>query len=278
MYGFLTRRAQKVAKWLLLLIMLLPRPCRAGPAPIILVQPLSLSVLNLDIATFTVVASSGTTMTYQWYKDGNSVPSATSGSYTILSVTAADQGRYYVKVTNAYGSKQSSWASLTVLSAPAITAQPLSQIATQGQTASFSVNAIATPSPNYQWLFNGAAMHGGGARNPNLNFSSVDWTNSGTYSVVVSNVYGSVTSAPAILTVVGNLPVSLTTVAAPVLGSSGFTFQFSVHPGFTYVIMASSDLLNWTPISTNVALANTVLFTDPAASNFPSRFYRIGLQ
>ena len=278
MSAFLTRQARKLAKWLLLLIILLPRPCLAGPAPIILVQPLSLSVLNLDIATFTVVASSGTTMTYQWYKDGNLVPGATSASYTILSVTAADQGRYYVKITNAYGWKQSSWASLTVLSAPAITAQPVSQIATQGQTASFSVNAIATPSPGYQWLLNGAAMHGGGARNSTLSFSSADWTNSGTYSVVVSNVYGSVTSAPAILTVVGNLPVSLTTVATPDLGSSGFIFQFSVQPGFTYVIMASSDLANWTPISTNVAQANTILFADPAASNFPSRFYRIGLQ
>jgi hypothetical protein len=57
-----------------------------------------------------------------------------------------------------------------------------------------------------------------------------------------------------------------------------------VPPGFTYLIMASSDLVNWTPIATNLATAtnlvsaNTVLFTDRAASNFPRRFYRIGLQ
>jgi hypothetical protein len=67
-------------------------------------------------------------------------------------------------------------------------------------------------------------------------------------------------------------------VATPVLGSSGFTFQFSVQPGFTYIVMASSDLVNWAPVATNIASANTVLFTDPVASNFPSRFYRIGLQ
>jgi hypothetical protein len=278
MSAFLTRRAQQVAKWLLLLIMLLPRPCRAGPAPVIIVQPLSMSVLNLDVASFTVVAASGTTMTYQWYKNGNGnpIPGATSATYTILSATPADQGRYYVKITNAYGAVQSSWANLTILSAPVITTQPVSQIATQGQAASFSVRVTANPSPSYQWFFNGAPLHE--AKYSTLNFSSVDWNNSGTYSVVVSNAYGSVTSAPATLTVVGNLAVNLTTVATPILGSSGFTFQFSVPPGFTYVVMASADLLNWAPIATNIANANSVLFTDPAASNFPRRFYRIGLQ
>jgi hypothetical protein len=232
----------------------------------------------LDIATFTVVATSGTTMTYQWYKDGDLIPGATSASYTIASVTAADQGRYYVKVTNAYGSKQSSWANLTVMSAPLITAQPVSQIATQGQTASFSVNAAGNPSPDYQWFFNGAALHGGGSRNSTLTFSSVDWSDSGIYTVVVTNAYGSVTSAPATLTVVGNLAVTLTTATSSIPDSTGFTFQFSVPPGFTYVIMASTDLVKWAPIATNVADANTVLFTDRAASKFPSRFYRIGLQ
>jgi uncharacterized protein YaiE (UPF0345 family) len=215
-------------------------------------------------------------MTYQWYKDGNPIPGATSATYTILSVTPSDQGHYYVKVMNAYGTKQSTTASLNVLSAPSITTQPVSQIATQGQTASFSVSATANPSPSYQWLFNGAPLRN--AKNSKLNFFSVDWTNSGSYSVIVSNSYGSVTSAPATLTVVGYLAVTLTTAASPIVGSPGFTFQFPAQPGFTYVVLASSDLLNWTPIGTNVAQANTEVFTDPAANNFPCRFYRIGSQ
>jgi hypothetical protein len=192
-------------------------------------------------------------------------------------VSPADQARYFVKVSNAYGTVQSSSATLTVLSAPAITTQPVSQIATQGQAASFSVKTTGNPSPSYQWFFNGAPLHEE-ANHATLNIPTVDWSNSGTYTVVVSNAYGSVTSAPASLTVVGNLAVNLTTVATPIPDSAGFTFQFSVPPGFTYVVMASTDLVNWTPIGTNVAQANTVLFTDPAARNFPCRFYRIGSQ
>src|SRR5882724_7918976 len=103
MYRFLTCRMRMLAFGLVLLsILFAGLPCQAGPAPIILVQPLSLSVLNLDIASFSVVASSGTTMTYQWYKDGASIPGANSAIYSIR-VSQSDQGTYCVKITNAGG-------------------------------------------------------------------------------------------------------------------------------------------------------------------------------
>lgn len=215
-------------------------------------------------------------MSYQWYKNGDPIVGATSATFTIFPATTADVGQYYVKITNANGNKKSDTVNLTILFAPSITRQPVSQTATQGQTVSLSVNATAIPSPSYQWLFNGVALPN--ARNSRLTFSSVDWTNSGTYAVVVSNPIGSVTSTPATLTITGNLAVTLTTATSPVPDSSGFTFQFSVQPGFTYVVLASSDLVHWAPVATNVAQANTELFTDLAAINFPRRFYRIALQ
>lgn len=45
-------------------------------------------------------------------------------------------------------------------------------------------------------------------------------------------------------------------------------------PHMTHVIEATSDLRNWTPISTNTPQSNTTLFIDPNAASSPTRFYR----
>jgi hypothetical protein len=42
----------------------------------------------------------------------------------------------------------------------------------------------------------------------------------------------------------------------------------------TYVLQASSDLVNWVPINTNVPPSTPFTLNDPNASNFPRRFYR----
>ena len=62
---------------------------------------------------------------------------------------------------------------------------------------------------------------------------------------------------------------------APVIYSNG-TFQANafVTPGQNYQIQASSNLFNWTPVTNVSSTSSPVLFVDPAASNFPARFYR----
>jgi hypothetical protein len=48
-----------------------------------------------------------------------------------------------------------------------------------------------------------------------------------------------------------------------------------VVPGSTNVVEASSDLLGWTPISTNVASTGELTIMDSTATNFNQRFYRV---
>jgi hypothetical protein len=55
-------------------------------------------------------------------------------------------------------------------------------------------------------------------------------------------------------------------------------FQFTVvglTPGKTNVLQWSSDLSNWTAITTNVAVGNSFQIADAAVTNLDRRFYRI---
>jgi hypothetical protein len=55
--------------------------------------------------------------------------------------------------------------------------------------------------------------------------------------------------------------------------SIGGAAQVSVTglTGQTYIIECSTNLINWVPVYTN---SGTFMFTDPAAINFPHRFYQ----
>ena len=54
-----------------------------------------------------------------------------------------------------------------------------------------------------------------------------------------------------------------------------FQLQFMGATGSNYVLQASPDLLNWTPVATNQAALNLLNFIDPRSSNYPRRFYRV---
>ena len=68
------------------------------------------------------------------------------------------------------------------------------------------------------------------------------------------------------------LPVLFTTPGG--ITNGVFTLQLSGMPGKTFVLQASTNLINWVPISTNVPPATIQTFIDPAVGNFPQRFYR----
>ena len=89
---------------------------------------------------------------------------------------------------------------------PSITAQPFGSAVTVGQSVNFSVAATATGTGplSYQWRKDGTDILG--ATDVTFTISAVADTDTGNYSVVVTNSGGSVTSAVAVLTVL-NTPV-----------------------------------------------------------------------
>lgn len=97
----------------------------------------------------------------------------------------------------------------TIVLAPAtavnITQQPLSRTQVEGQSASFAVTATGTPALSYQWMRNNLpVMNGGPISGANLATLTINPTmigHAGTYTVAVTNIQGTVSSAPAVLTV-----------------------------------------------------------------------------
>jgi endonuclease/exonuclease/phosphatase family metal-dependent hydrolase len=173
--------------------------------PSIVTQPQSQKQEPGNSATFTVIASGAPTLTYQWRFNGGAVNGATDSGYIRLNVQPPDAGSYSVVITNSFGSITSSVATLQVGTAPAITAQPQSLSVTNGATAAFSVTATGTLPLAYQWRFNSADISG--ATDSTYSRTNAQITDAGSYSVLVTNIAGSVTSVTATLTV--NEPPSI---------------------------------------------------------------------
>lgn len=170
-----------------------------GTAPSITTQPASQTVLAGTNVSMSVKVTGSTPLTYQWYFTGNAISGATSDTLTLTNVQSANAGSYTVTITNVFGSVTSNGATLTVNQSPSITTQPASLSATAGTSASFSVVASGTSPLTYQWAFGGANISG--ATSSTLSLSNVQAANAGSYTVMVTNAYGSTTSNTAVLTV-----------------------------------------------------------------------------
>ena len=238
--------------------------------PAITAPPASQTVEAGKTATFTVTATGGETLAYQWKKNGTDVSGATTSTYTTPATAIADNGsKYSVAVTNSAGTTTSSEATLTVTAPavvvatkPAITTHPAAQTVVTGTPASFSVSASGTAPLSYQWKKNGKDI-------PNATSSSyttpatTDADKDAKFSVVVTNSAGSVTSNEA------KLGLSATAVKAaiatqPVAQSviTGETATFTVTASGTSPIS-----YQWKKNGTDISGATSPSYTTPATSN-----------
>jgi|GEM_PF-1570898 len=85
-----------------------------GTPPVITSDPISQTVQLGSSATFTVGAT-GSSLTYQWLKDGAALAGATNGTLTLTNLQMSDAGYYSVVVSNASGQATSAAASLAVV-------------------------------------------------------------------------------------------------------------------------------------------------------------------
>jgi subtilisin-like proprotein convertase family protein len=162
------------------------------------------------------------------------------------------------------------------LVAPSITAQPVDVFATNGSTLEFTVVARGTEPLYYQWYFNTTNLLAE-ATNASLTLPDVALDQAGTYSVTVSNFYGTAASAPAQLTVVA--PPRIVQSPQDRLATNGTSVQLSVTATGTAPLSyqwffnatnlltgSTNPVLTLTPVSPGMAGRYSVLVSNPYGS------------
>jgi hypothetical protein len=170
----------------------------------------------------------------------------------VVGITMTDAGIGYTNTPNIY-----------IYFPNAITAQPQSLAVNAYGTASFGVTATSTLPVNYQWAFNGTNIVG--ATNSTLAISNVVPTNLGTYTVVASNLLGSVASSNASLSM---YPIIVSPFAG-VVTDWGYTNILSVRAwgsgplGYQWFNngVAILNATNPTLAFTNIQFTNAGLYT-----------------
>jgi len=176
-------------------------------APSISTQPASVSVTVGHIATFSVASHGTSPMTYQWQKNGAIISGATSSNYSTPVTSMSDNNEQFtVVISNTAGTITSNSALLTVTAiAPSITAQPLAQSVTVGQSATLSVASTGTAPMIYQWSRNGSLLVGATSSSYTTALTTLS-DNGAQFGVSVSNSAATIASIPALLTVKAAVP------------------------------------------------------------------------
>jgi hypothetical protein len=240
----------------------------ASGAPFITAQPQSLVVNAYDTASFSVTASGIESLSYQWSLNNTNIPGAIHSNLTIANVVPTNLGTYTVFVKDEFGTASGSNA---VLSMYPFIATPFKGAVTYwGKDATFSVEAWGTGPLSYQWFQNGVSIPN--ATNQALCLISIQATNAGLYSVVVSSALGSATNPPAQVIVE---PAGVSVGLYP-----GVTINGVV--GYDYIIESTTDLSDtnsWITM-TNLTLTQPVQLwvdtnIDASLPANPYRFYQV---
>jgi sugar lactone lactonase YvrE len=169
-----------------------------------------------------------------------------------------------------------------VAGTPTITLQPLSQDVPESNNFTLTVGATGNPAPTYQWIKNGSPIPSQTASS--FTVDNAVRTNSGTYYVVVANTAGSVPSSAAVVHVLIP-PILQSPVALPNKGGLELIFQDSdggLPADLTKLTLqwrtnlpTATDNV-WQTITAGFSVSGSdIIVTDPEATNFATRFYRV---
>lgn len=225
---------------------------------VILTQPVSQNINLGGSVNFSVSVSGTAPLSYQWKKNGTNIGGAVNNNFTIANVQTSAEGNYSVTITNPVGSVTSQAARLGVNVAPFIMTQPDGMTLNVGGNASFSVSVSGTTPISYQWKKNGVNI--AGANTSILNLTNVQTNDQADYSLVATNVAGTITSNNAALVVNVETPgtVAPSFILQPQAQTlnQGGTAQFSVSVAGTNPMS-----FQWRKDGVNITGANSATYS-----------------
>ncbi len=223
--------------------------------------------------TFSTTISQGTSpMTFQWFKDGDSVLTATSLTYNITTADTSNEGIYYCKANNLCGSDSTNQSILIVNEKPRITAQSSSQIVCENQSVTMYVTSMGTAPLTYQWYKGANAILG--ATNNTFTISTITTSDAASYYCKVSNGCASVPVSSTAIVITVNTAPSITAQTSSIdvcensaaafsttySGTSPITYQWffgvdtiqaATNNTYTISSVTTSDVGNYYCIASN---------------------------
>jgi alpha-tubulin suppressor-like RCC1 family protein len=170
-------------------------------------------------------------------------------------------------LSNVLGVSAGSFFNAAVVGGPTIVAQPQDLAAAVGTDGSFEVQAVSRFPLQYQWRFNGTNLSR--ATNATLTLSALTPARSGSYSVVVRDSTGVVTSRAAALRVLSDQPYFTRQPVSASVGE-GIPARFEVGAEGTAPLE-----YQWFHNGAPVAGATQSVFQIPAASATDAGFYSV---
>jgi subtilase family serine protease len=218
----------------------------------------------LNPALYAIAAGDGYTNCFHDITTGNNIGSNTPGLFDAATNYDLCTGLGTPNGTNLINA-------LAPPALPYFESQPSSRTVTNGTSVTFSATAAGQAPLSYQWLFNGTNLPAGGnisgTTSNVLSVTAATADNSGSYSLVATNNYGSATSSVAVLSVgfapaFSAQPTNLTILSggaavfsAAVSGSAPLVYQW--HKNGTNLVNgtgvsgAASNVLTLTAVTTN---------------------------
>lgn len=255
----------------------------SGVPPRFWQQPADRTVVGGD-TIFLYPGINGTPpLRFQWYFNNAPMPGQTNRWLALPNANPTQSGGYRVVATNDFGAVTGAVATITV-PAIQITTQPTNVTAMMNTSVTLTATVAGTAPLSYRWQKDGQELNDtdrvSGSASTTLAVTFLQPGDTGSYRLVVTNSYASVTSDVAVLTVLFPQPLlnldfgggsqSLKTGMAAIGQNDAdyWNYYTSGSPGVTNLLLADGSVTGVGVVVSNAPDHNYNDWTDPMLHDF----------